>query len=227
MRASAILLAAGLGTRLGGGTPKAFVNLGSVSLLVRVLQSLAATAAVQEIVVTVPAGTEQRARGQVQAAQIQLPVKIVAGGPERQDSVRVALGLTSAESELVVIHDAARPFATPAMFSACIAAAAANGAAIAAIPVKDTLKRVEGQTIVSTLAREGLWHAQTPQAFRRDLLWRAHEEAFRDSVTATDDACLCERLGIAVQIVPGSATNLKITSPDDLQIGEAIAASFK
>jgi len=219
------VVAAGLGTRLGGTIPKAFVNLGNVSLLFRVLRAIVGAGACDEIVVAVPAGLEGRARTQAEAARVQIPVKIVAGGEARQDSVRLALRLTSAESELVVIHDAARPFATPAMFSACIAAAAASGAAITAIPVTDTLKRVDGRTVTSTLHRDGLWQAQTPQAFRRDLLLKAHEQARRDGVTATDDAYLCERLGISVQVVQGSAVNLKITSPDDLEIGEALASS--
>ena len=103
------------------------------------------------------------------------------------------------------------------------AAAAQTGGAVVAIPVADTLKRVERGTIVATVPRDGLWQAQTPQAFRRDLLVQAHERAMRDRITATDDADLFERLGIAVQVVQGSALNLKITTPDDLRIGEALA----
>jgi 2-C-methyl-D-erythritol 4-phosphate cytidylyltransferase len=124
---------------------------------------------------------------------------------------------------LVVVHDAARPFATAAMFSACIVAAAQSGGAIVAIPVADTLKQAPHRTIVATVPRDGLWQAQTPQAFRRELLMLAHERAKRERITVTDDADLCERLGIAVQVVPGSAVNLKITTQDDLRICEAIA----
>jgi len=113
------------------------------------------------------------------------------------------------------------------MFSACLAIAAQTGGAITAIPVADTLKQVDNSMIVSTVPRAGLWQAQTPQAFRRDLLVLAHERALAAHVAVTDDADLCERLGIAVQVVQGSALNLKITNPDDLEIAEAIAKSRK
>jgi 2-C-methyl-D-erythritol 4-phosphate cytidylyltransferase len=156
-------------------------------------------------------------------------VKITPGGAERQDSVRIALGLTSAEAELVIVHDAARPFATPAMFAAALAAAARVGGAIVATPVADTLKRVghEGE-IVATVARANLWQAQTPQAFRRDLLVRAHERAVidrADRIPATDDADLVERLGATVAVVDGSTLNFKITTAADLRLAELVAAA--
>lgn len=227
MKASAILVAAGSGTRLRVTTPKAFVKVDNASLLMRVLRTVAEVDALDEVVLAVPAGARKRARAEVEAAGVAIPVKITVGGPERQDSVRLALRLTSAEAELIVVHDAARPFATSVMFSACLAAAAQAGGAITAVPVADTLKQVDNCTIVSTVPRGGLWHAQTPQAFRRDLLVLAHERAVTEHVTVTDDADLCERLGIAVQVVQGSALNLKITNPDDLEIAEAIATSRK
>src|ERR1700730_6354917 len=120
MRVSAIIVAAGSGMRLGLDAPKAFVPLGGRSLLYYSLPALAALGAIGEVVVTVPAGMEQRARAEVERAGLEIPFKLVAGGTERQDSVRIALALTSAESEVVVIHDAARPLATPAMFAACL-----------------------------------------------------------------------------------------------------------
>ena len=132
---------------------------------------------IDEVVITVPAGFENAARAEVAAAGLGVPVKIAPGGIERQDSVRIALELTSAESEIVIVHDAARPLSTPAIFEACIIAAARIGGAIAAIPVADTLKRVADGAINATVARAGLWQAQTPQAFRRDLLIAAHQRA--------------------------------------------------
>jgi 2-C-methyl-D-erythritol 4-phosphate cytidylyltransferase len=156
-------------------------------------------------------------------------VKLTAGGAERQDSVRIALGLTSAEAELVIVHDAARPFATPAMFAAALAAAERLGGAIAATPLADTLKRVGvDRTIVATVARANLWQAQTPQAFRRDLLIRAHERAAldrNDRIVATDDADLIERLGTTVAVVDGSPLNFKITTAADLRLAELVVAS--
>jgi 2-C-methyl-D-erythritol 4-phosphate cytidylyltransferase len=221
MKASAIIVAAGSGTRLGLETPKAFVHVARISLLMRVLQTISRVEAIGEVVLAVPTGMQKSARADT--AGLQIPVKITEGGAERQDSVRLALALTSAEADLIVVHDAARPFATPAMFSACIAAAAQSGGAVIAIPVADTLKQVDGQAVIATVPRDGLWQAQTPQAFRRELLMQAHERAMRELITVTDDADLVQRLGVAVQVVHGSALNLKITVPDDLRIAEAIA----
>jgi 2-C-methyl-D-erythritol 4-phosphate cytidylyltransferase len=204
------------------------------------LRAIAALEQIGEAVVTVPAGMERRARAEVERAGLDIPVKLVAGGAQRQDSVRIALGLTSAESEVVLVHDAARPFATSALFAACIdAAQRADGAiaaiavadtlkrvddgAIAAIAVADTLKRVESRTITATVAREGLWQAQTPQAFKRAALVEAHDRAIRERWAATDDAELIERCGGRIEVVESSATNLKITTPADLEIAEALA----
>jgi 2-C-methyl-D-erythritol 4-phosphate cytidylyltransferase len=223
MKVSAILVAAGAGTRLGSETPKAFVIIDNASLLLRVLRTIRAVDALDEVVLAVPAGAQRRSRVEVEAAGIQIPVKIIQGGARRQDSVRLALMLTSAEADIVVVHDAARPFATPAMFSECIAGAAQSGGAIVAIPVADTLKQVEDGAILSTVPRDGLWQAQTPQAFRRDLLLLAHKRAKCEGMSVTDDAYLCERMGIRVQVVRGSAFNLKITTPGDLELGKALA----
>lgn len=204
--------------------PKAFVDLGGHSMLSWSLAAVRAVPSIGELVLTAPAEMQQSMRTEVTATGLEIPVKIVPGGAERQDSVRNALALTSALSELVVVHDAARPFATPRMFDACIDAAVRTGAAIIAAPLADTLKRADGITISATISRAGLWQAQTPQAFRRDLLLEAHERALRRQIAATDDADLVEQLGVPVEIVEGSALNLKITTPDDLKIASAVAA---
>jgi 2-C-methyl-D-erythritol 4-phosphate cytidylyltransferase len=187
------------------------------------LRAIAALEQIGEAVVTVPAGMERRARAEVERAGLEIPVKLVAGGAQRQDSVRIALGFTSAESEVVVVHDAARPFATSALCAACIDAAQRADGAIAAIAVADTLKRVESRTITATVSREGLWQAQTPQAFKRAALVEAHDRAIRERWAATDDAELIERCGGRIEVVESSATNLKITTPADLEIAEALA----
>jgi 2-C-methyl-D-erythritol 4-phosphate cytidylyltransferase len=224
MRCSAIIVAAGSGARLKLDTPKAFVPLGGRPLLHYALRVVAALDAIGEAVVTVPPGMERRARTEVEHAGVEIPVKLVVGGAERQDSVRIALAFTSAESEVVVIHDAARPFATPALFAACIDATRGADGAIAAVAVADTLKRTDGYTITATVAREGLWQAQTPQAFRRAILVEAHDRAMRERWAATDDAELVERCGGRVEVVESSAANLKITTPADLEIAEALTA---
>ena len=224
---SAIIVAAGSGTRLGSALPKAFVPLGGRTILSYSLQTLASVTAVVELVLAVPAGMERAARKEINVAGLELPVKITAGGRERQESVRIALALTSAESELVVVHDAARPFATAELFQRCLKRAERTGAAIAGIPVSDTLKRVDqSERISATLERAGLWQAQTPQAFVRELLIEAHERALQNQLVATDDADLVERIGHEVEVVEGSPVNLKITTADDLTLAKALATGL-
>lgn len=227
LTASAIIVAAGSGVRLGSGLPKAFVLIGGRTMLSYSLRTVAQVGSIGEVVITVPEGFESAARAEATAAGLGIAVKITPGGVERQDSVRIALGLTSSESELVIVHDAARPLASPEIFKACLSAAARTGGAIAAIPVADTLKRVAegGSAIAATVARAGLWQAQTPQAFRRAALLLAHQRAVDNRVVATDDADLVERTGVRVEVVEGRAANLKITTPSDLAIVEAIIAA--
>ncbi len=226
MKASAIIVAAGSGLRLGTKEPKAFVKIGGRTMLSYSLAAIAGVAGIDEIVITVPAGFEASARVEVTTSGVSVPVKIAVGGVERQDSVRIALSLTSAESELVIVHDAARPFADADIFKRCLEAASRIGGAIAAVPVADTLKSVDAErAIVQTVARAGLWQAQTPQAFRRELLIAAHARAVEQKIVATDDADLVERSGARVEVVEASSRNLKITTPADLAMAEAILAS--
>ena len=225
MNASAIIVAAGSGVRLGRSEPKAFVKIGGRTMLSYSLRVVASVAAIRELVITVPEGFEDAARAEVTATSVRIPVKITCGGAERQDSVRIALALTSSDSDVVVVHDAARPLATATMFEACLEAASRAGGAIAAIPLADTLKRVVDGAIVETIARAGLWQAQTPQAFRRDILVAAHRRAVDQRILATDDADLVERNGIRVEVIEGSTANIKITTPPDLAIAEALVAA--
>ena len=226
MNTSAIIVAAGSGVRLGKSEPKAFVQIGGRTMLSYSLRVVASITAIKELVIAVPDGFESATRAEVTAASVRIPVKITRGGAERQDSVRIALALTSSESDLIVIHDAARPIATAKMFEACLEAASRAGGAIAAIPLADTLKRVVDSAITETIARAELWQAQTPQTFRRDLLVAAHRRAVDERVVATDDADLVERIGTRVEVVEGSTANIKITTPSDLAIAEAIVAGM-
>ena len=147
-----------------------------------------------------------------------LGLDVVDGGAERADSIQKALEKVKPEIDFVAVHDAARPCIADEWISEIFATAEKTGAAIPAIPVGGTLKRVAGGTIVETVSREGLWEAQTPQVFRRDLLLKAYAQ--RGGFDATDDAQLVERLGHKVNIVPGSAVNLKITTREDLRLAE-------
>jgi 2-C-methyl-D-erythritol 4-phosphate cytidylyltransferase len=224
MKTSAIIVAAGSGSRLGHSEPKAFVALAGRTMLSWSLATVAQVPSIEEVVIAVPAGREAAARRE--ASALSIPVKITPGGAERQDSVQLALALTSAQSELVVIHDAARPFATAEIFEACLDAAHRAGGAIAAIPVADSLKQVDAsRTIRATVPRSELWQAQTPQAFRRALIIAAHDRAVRDHVAVTDDAELAEGIGVRIEVVECTTRNLKITTASDLELAQALLAA--
>jgi len=144
-------------------------------------------------------------------------VSVVTGGATRQESVRLALDGAPHGVRIVLVHDAVRPFITRGLVDAVLAAARAEGAAICALPVAETVKRVREGVVEATIDRAGLWAVQTPQAFRAEILREAHDKARRDGVVGTDDAMLVERLGQRVRVVPGLAANVKITTLDDLR----------
>jgi 2-C-methyl-D-erythritol 4-phosphate cytidylyltransferase len=217
MPSVAVLIpAGGLGARLGRRTPKQFLRLGDATILATTLRHFTRHPAVRAIVVAAPAAHVARTRRLVGRAG-RRPVEVVAGGPTRQESVWLALQAAPADIEIVLVHDAVRPFIERRLVDAVVAAAAAHGAAICALPIAETVKRVRDGVVETTLDRSGLWAVQTPQGFRAALLREAHEKARRDGVGATDDAMLVERLGHPVRVVPGLAGNVKITTPDDLR----------
>jgi 2-C-methyl-D-erythritol 4-phosphate cytidylyltransferase len=150
---------------------------------------------------------------------------VIPGGKERQDSVRAGIEALDGDAEIVIIHDAVRPFITSALIENCVRAAAAEGAATVGVPVKDTVKEVgpDGR-ILRTCDRSLLWFTQTPQVFRRDIIENAHRAAVRDGFRGTDDTSLVERLGIAVRMIRGDYGNIKITTPEDLILAEALLA---
>jgi 2-C-methyl-D-erythritol 4-phosphate cytidylyltransferase len=197
--------------------PKQYLRLGRTPVLVRTLQRLAGAAAVSGIVVAVPRERVEATRRLLRAHRVPKVLDVVAGGAERQESVW--LGLQAAgQPDWVLVHDAVRPFITSALIARVLAAAGATGAATCGLAVRETVKRVREDLVESTLDRAGLWLIQTPQAFRRELLWEAHDKARRDGYAGTDDAMLVERLGGRVAVVPGLAENLKITTPADLRV---------
>jgi 2-C-methyl-D-erythritol 4-phosphate cytidylyltransferase len=172
------------------------------------------------LILAVASEWQSKAQDISNSLELRIPLRITAGGEERQDSVAAGLALVG-DSDLVLVHDAARPFATLDLFNRCIEAAAESGAAIAALPAKDTIKvATHEQTIRETIDRSGVWLAQTPQVFRVDLLKRAYEQARRDKILGTDEAALVERLGASVRLVAGEEANRKITTPDDLEWAE-------
>jgi 2-C-methyl-D-erythritol 4-phosphate cytidylyltransferase len=217
-----IVVAAGLGTRIGVAIPKAFLALGGIPMAVHSLRTLSHLPNLTSITLVV--GADQEARGHdvlYGYGSWPVPVRLARGGAERQDSVAAGLQAIEADANLVLIHDAARPFVSLPCAQTCVDTAAAHGAAIVAVLAHDTVKRVDpDKIIVETLDRGAIWLAQTPQVFRTALLRDAFERAHRDGFSATDDAALVEHLGHPVRIVPGDPTNRKITTADDLRWAE-------
>ncbi len=225
----ALVPAAGRGLRMGGAIPKQFLALGGEPLIIQSLLALQAAAVVDQIILAVPSADIDYCQREIVAKHRFTKVtKVVAGGAERQDSVRHALAEVPSGTEIVLVHDAVRPFLTQGMIDGVVAAARKHGAAIVALPMRDTVKQVGPDGMIErTVDRAPLWLAQTPQAFRRDWIEEAHRKAQAEGVRATDDAFLVEWLGHAVAVVEGSGENIKVTRPEDLVIGEAILASRK
>ena len=220
----AVVPAAGQGTRMGGATRKQYLSLGGFPLLVLSLKVLQRIDSIREIILSVPEYDRDYCwREIVNPFGLRKVTQIVAGGQRRQDSVRNGLLAITELPDLVLVHDGVRPFIHEGLVEASISCAAQTGAAVVAIPVHDTVKRVDTQGIIKeTLNREGLWHIQTPQVFRYDWLMDAHHLAQEEHWEVTDDAALIERKGYPVSVVEGSCFNIKITRPDDLVFGEAI-----
>lgn len=222
-RVTALIVAAGRGSRFGGPLPKQYALLDGEPVLRRTIAAFQATPSVDRVIVVIGSGDD--ARYEAATCGLSLPAP-VPGGSSRQQSVLHGLeALAATAPEFVAIHDAARPFVRPAEIEACLAAASADGidGAILGIPLADTLKRVgEGQTITETVPRRGLWRAQTPQVFRFAPLLAAHRAAASlaaDEATAlTDDAAVAERAGLTLVMVAGSEDNRKITTTADLSL---------
>ena len=219
-----VIVAAGSGTRTGSAELKQFRWVAGKPMLLHSVQRFHARADVAMVVCVLPrafAGDPPPWLFQADTNRLLLSV----GGRERQESVANGLEDLPPEVEIVLVHDAARPLVTDETIEGVIRAARAGLAAIAALPVVDTLKEVDqGGQVVRTVDRQYLWRAQTPQGFPRAMLERAHEAARRDRVVATDDAALCERLGIPVVTVMGSERAMKITEEADFARAEALAA---
>jgi 2-C-methyl-D-erythritol 4-phosphate cytidylyltransferase/2-C-methyl-D-erythritol 2,4-cyclodiphosphate synthase len=219
MDSLAILVAAGSGERMGAGRPKAFLPLAGQPMLLRAATAFQAAPSVDAIIAVVPRAEIDSARALL--ATLPKLAAVVAGGPRRQDSVAEGLRQVPAEFEgLVLVHDAARPLVEVATIEAVCAAARETGAALPVLALVDTVKRVREGTVQETLDRRELAAAQTPQAFRRELLVRAYADAERTRAVLTDEAMAVERLGIAVRAVSGTVRNRKITTPDDLAWAE-------
>src|SRR3989442_4651099 len=216
-----VLRAGGVGTRLGGRLRKQFIGLGRVSILREGVAHYTRNPAVIAIVVAAPEIHVERTRRALAPITRRAPVMVVRGGGMRQDSVWLALQAVPGNADIIVVHDAVRPLITRGLIDAVVGAAAEWGAAICALPITETIKRVRQDMVEATLDRSELWAVQTPQAFRAALLREAHEKARRDGVVGTDDAMLVERLGHQVRGVRGLVAKVKITKPADLRPARA------
>ena len=241
MFVTAIIAAGGRGQRFGGTGLKQLLTIGGRTVLERSVATFAVHPAIDELIVALPADLAADPPSYLRRdAEAGKPLRLVAGGVRRQDSVANAFRAISDRTNIVVIHDAARPFATADLISRTVAAAAESGAAVAAVQARDTVKRTSSAAesgpgeagldadpsaiyVRETLPRERIYLAQTPQAFRRDVLEAALAVGARADVEATDEAALAERAGHPVRIVDGERSNIKITTPDDLPVAEAIA----
>ncbi|WP_413376925.1 2-C-methyl-D-erythritol 4-phosphate cytidylyltransferase [Alkalihalobacillus sp. 1P02AB] len=221
MRYSLILLAAGQGKRMKAGKNKLLIELQNRPLLLHTLTLFEEDPWCDEVVLVAHQGEVELLADLIDGDCYEKTKKIIPGGAERQDSVKCGLDEIE-DGKMVLIHDGARPFVKRTVIHELVETAAKDGAAIVAVPVKDTIKKVENQQVVDTLERSELWSVQTPQAFQVDLIKQAHNKAFIEKKLGTDDASLVEWYGKPVTIVEGDYFNIKITTQEDLLFAEAI-----
>jgi len=222
----AVIVAAGRGTRMGTKESKQYLQLGNKPILVHTLEKFQGMDEVAEIVLVVGAEDVERCGEWKLQYGLDKVKAVVAGGAERQHSVYT--GLQSVSADWVMVHDGVRPLVSASAVRTCCAAAERTGAAVLAVPVKDTIKQVnDSGVIIATPDRRSLWAIQTPQAFRRSLLVDSHEKAQADAFLGTDDAMVVERLGIPVSVSEGEYTNIKITTPEDLPYAEFLLGTMK
>jgi len=221
---TAVIAAGGSGRRMQLPGNKVFFPLLGKPVLSHTLEVFDSCEQISEIVVVVPREEIESCRHMVvKAACLKTPVKVVAGGKERQDSVRCGILAAAEDCDYVVVHDGARPLLTSSLLERVLREGITWGAAVAAVPLKDTVKIGDSKGfVVDTPDRHTLWSVQTPQVFKKDVLVAAHEFARSSGALGTDDASLVEELGNRVKIVSGEYENIKITTPEDLEIAEAI-----
>jgi 2-C-methyl-D-erythritol 4-phosphate cytidylyltransferase len=209
---------------MGGATPKQFLSLEGVPIFVHTVRKFIASDAIDEVILALRREDMERAQRDVDRERFSKPVRLVAGGSTRQETVARALAEVPLTAPLVVVHDAVRPFVELEMIQRIVDAARRSGAAIFGIPSVDTVKQVERQMILGTIPRERIVLAQTPQAFRAGILREAFARATADNYPGTDESSLVERLGHNVTVLMGSDRNIKITKPSDLPLARLYIA---
>ena len=226
----AIIVAAGRGSRMGGGRAKQFREISGIPIIIHTLLRFEECAAVEETTVVLPGAEREEFLSLSERHGLRKLARAVEGGETRALSVWNGLrGLAGvADSDVVAVHDGVRPFVEPEEIDRVVREAERSGAAILAAPAVDTIKEAEAGRVLRTHERSRLWHAQTPQCFRLGLLRRAYESALAEGrADATDDSALVERLGAPVRIVEGGPHNFKVTSPRDFALAELIVQSSK
>ena len=223
MNVTALIPAAGMGSRMRAQTKKQYLRVGHRPILFYTLSRFESCAFVRDILLAVPEEDLTFVASEiVDRFGFRKVQKIVSGGKERQDSVRAAFEALDGEPDLVMIHDGVRPFVTPAILKKAAEVAFKKGASVVGIPASATIKRVHKGRVEATLIRSELWEIQTPQTFRTDWFRQALEKAAASGFRATDDATLLEQAGFPVYVVEGSSFNLKITRPEDLTLAACL-----
>ena len=219
---TAVIVAAGKGKRMGTEISKQFLPLGGKEILAQTVQKFEKAKNIRDIILVTGADSLQDVQEMAQEYGWEKIVSIVAGGKERQDSVWNGLQQVAADTEIILIHDGVRPFVTEDILNISIETALEMGGCVAGVPAKDTIKVCDGENIaIATPDRNALWQIQTPQTFRKERIVKAYEQAKEDGFVGTDDASFAEHCGYPVKVIMGSYRNIKITTKEDLIIGEA------
>lgn len=224
IKSDAIIVSAGKGQRLGAGLKKQFLSLGDKPILSHTLVPFERCPLIRSILVVVgEEDLEFCLKEVIEPYHYQKVSKIIPGGRRRQDSVKKGIEALPEDTEIIVIHDGVRPFVTQEMIEASIQEATRSGAVVVAVPVKETIKMASAEGVVlQTLERSSLWQVQTPQAFQAHILRKAYSTSSLEEISVPDDAALVERLGVKVRLLPGSYSNIKITTQEDLMLAQLI-----
>jgi 2-C-methyl-D-erythritol 4-phosphate cytidylyltransferase len=224
MKTDALITAAGKGRRMGGKVKKQFISLRGIPLLLYTLRAFEEFEGIARIHLVLDGGDFEYCRREIiQKYGIKKVVQLVPGGDRRQDSVWNGLKAMEGHCDMVIVHDGVRPFVSTGILKRLLAAMQDVQAVVTAIPAQDTIKRVDGSgNVLDTLQRNTLFHIQTPQGFRYDVIREAYKRAIEEDVWGTDDAYFVERMGIQVKVIEGSSFNIKITTPEDIAQAHSI-----
>jgi 2-C-methyl-D-erythritol 4-phosphate cytidylyltransferase len=225
MHVTAIVLAAGAGRRIGGAVAKTYLSIAGRPLVMRTLDRMFAARTVEQVVLVVAPNEMDRCAALLGADSLlcKRSYLLQSGGATRRQSAKLGLDRVTAETDIVIIHDGARPFVSAGLIDRCVESAADKGAVVVGLPARDTIKVVGDDGLIrSTPERRSLWEIQTPQVFQKELIVAAHRQAESDGVEVTDDAMVVERLGQPVYVLEGERSNIKITLPEDIWLAETM-----